>query len=100
MKYLHTFHTLISSYGMKKNELIGFSGVNKRHLEMLFLKPNKTGYGYGRQIIQSLMKDFKVNTVDVNKDNKNATTFYINNGFLIESETETDSTGRPYPYYI
>ncbi|PEE37779.1 GNAT family N-acetyltransferase [Bacillus pseudomycoides] len=81
----------------KKEDLIGFSAVNKQHLEMLFLKPNKTGKGYGKAIIYSLIKDFDIKTVDVNKDNKSATKFYINNGFFIVSETETDSSGRPYP---
>ncbi|QED48165.1 GNAT family N-acetyltransferase [Cytobacillus dafuensis] len=81
----------------EKDDLIGFSAVNKQHLEMLFLKPNKTGKGYGKAIIYSLIKDFDIKTVDVNKDNKNATKFYINNGFLIVNETETDSSGRPYP---
>ncbi|TKI78702.1 GNAT family N-acetyltransferase, partial [Bacillus wiedmannii] len=61
---------------------------------MLFLKPNKIGKGYGKAIINSLIKDFDITTVDVNKDNKNATKFYINNGFFIVSETETDASGR------
>ncbi|PEU07731.1 MULTISPECIES: GNAT family N-acetyltransferase [unclassified Bacillus (in: firmicutes)] len=81
----------------EKDDLIGFSAVNKQHLEMLFLKPNKTGKGYGKAIIYSLIKDFDIKTVDVNKDNKSATKFYITNGFFIVSETETDSSGRPYP---
>ncbi|PFC50655.1 GNAT family N-acetyltransferase [Bacillus cereus] len=81
----------------EKEDLIGFSAINKQHLEMLFLKPNKIGKGYGKAIINSLIKDFDITTVDVNKDNKSATKFYINNGFFIVSETETDSSGRPYP---
>ncbi len=37
---------------------------------MLFLKPNKIGKGYGKAIINSLIKDFDITTVDVNKDNR------------------------------
>jgi len=80
-----------------KNELIGFSGTNHQHLEMLFLEPAEIGKGYGKQIIQQLIRDFNVRSVDVNKDNENAKMFYLKNGFTIVSEDPTDSSGRPYP---
>ncbi|WP_204671955.1 GNAT family N-acetyltransferase [Gracilibacillus alcaliphilus] len=81
----------------EKDELIGFSGINEHHLEMLFLKPAKIGKGYGQTIISSLIKDFNIRTVDVNKDNKNAAKFYMKNGFHLLKQSETDSSGRPYP---
>lgn len=81
----------------EKDELIGFSGINDHHLEMLFLNPYKIGKGYGRTIIGSLIKDFNIKTVDVNKDNENATNFYNRNGFHVISQSELDSSGRPYP---
>ncbi|SFL38587.1 putative acetyltransferase [Gracilibacillus orientalis] len=81
----------------EKDELLGFSGINEHHLEMLFLKPDKIGKGYGQAIISSLIKDFNIKTVDVNKDNENATKFYIKNGFHILNQSEIDSSGRPYP---
>lgn len=79
------------------SSLIGFSAVNKNHLEMLFLKSNKTGKGYGKQILQALIDVYNVITVDVNKDNLNAKSFYLKNGFSIISEDPTDDAGRPYP---
>lgn len=81
----------------EKDELIGFSGTNEHHLEMLFLNPDKTSKGYGQAIISSLIKDFNIKTVDVNKDNENATKFYIKSGFHILNQSEIDSSGRPYP---
>lgn len=80
-----------------EDALIGFSAINKNHLEMLFLDPNEIGKGYGQQIIQSLINDFGITTVDVNKQNENATRFYLKSGFAIVSEDLTDATGRPYP---
>jgi len=80
-----------------ESSLIGFSGLNQNHLEMLFLDPNEIGKGYGKQIIQLLINNFGIKTVDVNKDNKNAKMFYLKNGFSIVSETPTDNSGRPYP---
>jgi putative acetyltransferase len=80
-----------------ENSLVGFSAINKGHLEMLFLKPNETGKGYGKQIIRLLIDNLGITTVDVNKQNENAKRFYLKNGFSIVSEELTDSAGRPYP---
>jgi len=75
---------------------IGFSGIHRGHLEMLFLDPSQIGLGYGRQIMQSLIREFHVRTVDVNKQNENAVRFYLKSGFAVVSEDATDSAGRPY----
>lgn len=79
------------------DELIGFSAINQNHLEALFLDPAKIGQGFGKQMMQSLIHDFGVTTVDVNKDNENAMMFYMKSGFSIVSESLTDDAGRPYP---
>ncbi|MDR9854697.1 GNAT family N-acetyltransferase [Paenibacillus sp. VCA1] len=76
---------------------IGFSGINNNHLEMLFLDPGKIGQGYGRQILHSLIRDFHIQTIDVNKQNGNAVRFYLKSGFKVIREDATDSAGRPYP---
>lgn len=76
---------------------IGFSSINNHHLEMLFLDPDEIGKGYGTQILRKLINDFKVESVDVNKDNEQAKRFYLKHGFIVVSEDETDSSGRPYP---
>lgn len=80
-----------------EDSFVGFSGTNENHLEMLFLNPDEIGRGYGTQIIQLLIKEFGVNSVDVNKDNEHAKMFYLKNGFSIVDESQTDSSGRPYP---
>lgn len=80
-----------------EDQLIGFSGVHQSHLEMLFLDPDLTGKGYGTQMIRSLIEDYGVTSVDVNKDNENATRFYLKSGFTVVSEKPTDGEGRPYP---
>lgn len=77
--------------------MIGFSSINNHQLEMLFLNPDEIGKGYGAKILITLINDFKVETVDVNKDNEQAKRFYLKHGFMVVSEDETDSAGRPYP---
>lgn len=81
----------------REKELIGFSGHSNKHLEMLFLYPNKMHQGYGTKIIKILINNFKITSVDVNKQNLQALNFYMKNGFKIISECATDDMGRPYP---
>ncbi|KPN96330.1 GNAT family N-acetyltransferase [Lysinibacillus sp. ZYM-1] len=76
---------------------IGFSAYHNHHLEMLFLDPREIGKGYGKQIIQQLIQNFDIQSVDVNKDNEQAKIFYLKNGFSIVSESPTDGQGRLYP---
>lgn len=79
------------------DEIIGFSGTNEQNLEMLFLKPNKIGRGYGQQVMNELIQQFNVRTVDVNEENKKAARFYKRNGFHVVKRSALDSSGRPYP---
>ncbi|MCE3021033.1 GNAT family N-acetyltransferase [Staphylococcus pasteuri] len=78
-------------------EAIGFSGTNDQNLEMLFIDPQYFNKGYGTQIVQTLIKDKKIQFVDVNKDNENAIQFYKKNGFIKYDESEQDGQGRDYP---
>ncbi|WP_154836066.1 GNAT family N-acetyltransferase [Staphylococcus pasteuri] len=78
-------------------KVIGFSGTNDQNLEMLFIDPQYFNKGYGTQIVQTLIKDKKIQYVDVNKDNENAIQFYKKNGFIKYDESEQDGQGRDYP---
>ena len=64
---------------------------------MLFIDPQYFNKGYGTQIVQTLIKDKKIQFVDVNKDNENAIQFYKKNGFIKYDESEQDGQGRDYP---
>ncbi|MFU1796073.1 GNAT family N-acetyltransferase [Paenibacillus azoreducens] len=79
------------------DSIIGFTAINDNHLEALFLDADKIGKGYGKQIMQTCIDDFGITSVDVNKQNENATRFYLKSGFVITAEDLTDGAGRPYP---
>ncbi|GGG88952.1 hypothetical protein GCM10007342_09130 [Staphylococcus pragensis] len=64
---------------------------------MLFIDPKYFNKGYGTKIVQYLIKENKVQFVDVNKDNKNAIKFYMKNGFIKYDESQKDGQGRDYP---
>lgn len=85
------------NYWLNNNEVIGFSGTDDDKLEMLFLHPNFFKQGLGSKIIQQLIDQDKIKYVDVNKDNTNATKFYLKNGFEKYDESETDGQGNDYP---
>ncbi|WP_080873650.1 GNAT family N-acetyltransferase [Oceanobacillus timonensis] len=76
--------------------LIGFSGVNERNLEMLFLDPDQIGKGFGSIIIKDLIEKDGIQFVDVNKDNTSATAFYLKHRFQVIGESEQDGQGRDY----
>lgn len=75
----------------------GFLGVANRNIEMLFIAAESRRNGLGKQFIQFAINELGATTVDVNRDNVQATGFYERFGFRVYKETETDAMGKPYP---
>ena len=75
----------------------GFCGVDGQRLEMLFLHPDVTGKGAGRQLVQHAFDTYQVNEVCVNEQNPNAAAFYRHMGFVLDHRTALDEQGRPFP---
>ncbi|MBC1817937.1 GNAT family N-acetyltransferase [Listeria welshimeri] len=92
--FLHNVELLL---WFADEEIVGFSGTSERELEMLFLDPVATGNGYGSQILSWLIENKRINLVDVNEQNENATRFYLKHGFLVSSRSDADGFGKPYP---
>ncbi len=80
-----------------RGNLLGFSGQNEKHLEMLFIDPRFTARGYGTAILQELTTRYGVTSVDVNEQNTAAKKFYLKNGFRIKARSKLDDQNRPYP---
>src|SRR5690606_31060586 len=79
------------------SRLAGFIGVADQKIEMLFLSPEFTGMGGGKQLIGFAMRERNADKVDVNEQNTNAVGFYQNFGFDTYERTEKDDQGNPYP---
>lgn len=75
----------------------GFIGIDSKKIEMLFVDPQSFGKGIGSLLVKYALEEHKAYKVDVNKDNPNALWFYISMGFEIESESDQDEQGNPYP---
>lgn len=80
-----------------QEEIVGFSGTHGEHLEMLFLDPRFFRKNYGSEILQHLIREAGVTTVDVNEENTGALAFYQKNGFQLVQRSEKDSQGKDYP---
>ncbi|MCI2960545.1 GNAT family N-acetyltransferase [Pediococcus pentosaceus] len=81
----------------QNHKVVGFSGIDKDELVMLFLDPQFIGQGYGREILSTLVRKYDIKRIDVNSQNVQAKRFYLKNNFKIDSEDPVDGFGKPYP---
>jgi putative acetyltransferase len=79
------------------NEMIGILGTADRKLEMLFLVPESIGMGIGKFLLEFVLYELNVDSVDVNEGNLNAVNFYKHFGFKVYDRKPIDDSGKPYP---
>ena len=77
--------------------LVGFMGIAKGNLEMLFIDNNYRGIGIGKKLITYAIDNLQVTKVDVNEQNTQAVGFYKYMGFNIVGRSELDGEGKEYP---
>lgn len=76
---------------------VGFMGIDRHQLEMLFIADSERGHGLGKQLLQLATEKYDVNQVAVNEQNPRACGFYQHMGFEVYKRTELDEQGNPYP---
>ena len=81
----------------KSGNIIGFMGIADGNIEMLFIHPDARGKGIGKEFIEYALTELEANKVDVNEQNEQAVGFYLKMGFKVNSRSETDPQGKPYP---
>ncbi|WP_236096399.1 glutamine-hydrolyzing GMP synthase [Helicobacter sp. MIT 11-5569] len=85
----------------KQSEILGFIGVAKNYIEMLFVAPNVFKNGVGKALINQALKQFFKNApiikVDCNEQNPQALGFYQHLGFEVIAKSPKDSAGRDFP---
>ncbi len=85
----------------QKRVLLGFIGVEKNCIEMLFISPLVFSRGIGKALIKEALKRFlnvyQTIKVDCNEQNPQALGFYQHLGFEIVGKSPTDSAGRNFP---
>jgi putative acetyltransferase len=76
---------------------MGFMALSGSRLEALFLAPEFHRRGGGRRLVRHARELRGELTVDVNEQNPGARRFYEACGFVVESRSELDEAGRPFP---
>jgi putative acetyltransferase len=78
-------------------KVAGFIGVSDGDVASLFIDAKWRGQGIGRRLMEYAIHELGATTVDVNEQNDQAVGFYRKMGFEVESRSETDGQGKPYP---
>lgn len=77
--------------------VVGFLGVDGGKVEMLFIHPDLRGQGIGRRLLRHAVDVLGATRLDVNEQNEQAVGFYLKMGFAVESRSELDGMGKPFP---
>ncbi|BCS87295.1 acetyltransferase [Pseudodesulfovibrio sediminis] len=80
-----------------QGNILGFCGVAKNNLEMLFVSPESRGQGVGSALCRHAIENMHVTTVDVNEQNTQALGFYKHIGFTVTGRSPVDGQGKPFP---
>jgi putative acetyltransferase len=75
---------------------VGFIAMCENKIEALFLAPEFRHRGGGRMLVEHV-QDRQPLLVDVNEQNPEACRFYQAMGFVVESRSELDGQGQPFP---
>lgn len=76
---------------------IGFAGINKTEIAMLFITQNYRKQGLGKQLIKLAVTNYQADKITVNTQNPEAVGFYEHIGFVTYRQQSTDDSGRPFP---
>ena len=76
---------------------IAFMGVAGHTLEMLFVFAKERGQGYGKALLEYVIKTYAVDKLTVNEQNPSAKGFYEHMGFTVYKRSDMDEQGNPYP---
>lgn len=80
-----------------KDEILGFIGIQKQNIQLLFVAPQHVGNGIGSALIDFAIGKHKASAVDVNEQNIKALKFYLKVGFTVTERSARDAAGKPYP---
>lgn len=97
-KQLPIYFEQVSLVGFENEGiLVGFIGIAKDNLEMLFIHNDYRGKGIGKRSLNHAINHYQIRKVDVNEQNSQALEFYKHLGFHVISRSEVDGAGKDYP---
>ena len=94
---LPVYFQYVNLFGFEQEGiLVGFMGIAKGNLEMLFIDNKYRGAGIGKKLITYAIDNLQVTKVDVNEQNVQAVGFYEYMGFNIYKRSNLDGEGKEY----
>ena len=87
----------VELYVVCDGRIVAFMGLGDDMVEMLFVLPSEKGKGYGTALLNFAINDRHIRKIDVNEDNEEAYTFYLNRGYRVVGRDAVDADGKPYP---
>ncbi len=94
-KYLPHMSDLRVTYD--GTQVTAFAAIEDGTVEMLFVDPPAQGRGVGTALLEVVTTGLETVRVDVNEQNPAGYAFYRAQGFELESRSEVDGEGRPFP---
>lgn len=77
--------------------VVGYVAVGGDNVDMLFIHPDWRGKGIGKALLAYAVDELGAARLDVNEQNEQAVGFYLHEGFEVESRSDLDGFGKPYP---
>lgn len=77
--------------------ILGFIGMEKHRLAMLFMADETRSIGTGSTLLEWAKSQSSRISLDVNAQNPRAAVFYIKRGFTVVGRSEVDARGCPFP---
>ncbi len=95
----HDYLPNVETYAVRdeSGEWCAFVGLSTEMIEMLFVRPDIMGQGYGSLLLDFAVRDKGMRKVDVNEQNARALSFYLRRGFVVRGRDALDGKGKPYP---
>ncbi len=87
----------IYSYFDINGRRLGFLGLSKNKIEMLFIHPDFRGNGVGKALTEFALLEKNIRRVDVNEQIRQAVGFYKKMGFKVVKRNPLDAAGNPFP---
>ncbi len=96
---LPLYFQCVTLYGFynEDNLILGFLGVSKNKVEMLFVHQAAHRKGVGKALLYFATRNLGIKELDVNEQNCGAVDFYQAQGFEAIGRMEIDGSGKPYP---
>jgi putative acetyltransferase len=90
-------HVDLYSFMDMEGTRLGFLGLSKDKIEMLFIHPDFRGMGVGQRLTEFAIYEKQIRKVDVNEQNEQAVDFYKKMGFSVLKKNPLDAQGNPFP---